>query len=68
MSLVKSSKSQKFHIEDLWLQEIVEDLQFPSYRKVFTKCKSVSIVMLNGGQPGDWNFQKYPLSLEMPNL
>jgi hypothetical protein len=53
MSLVRKPGSDLFHIEDLWLEEIVERLQFPSYRKVFTKCVSISLVILNGDS-GNW--------------
>eukprot|EP00347_Sterkiella_histriomuscorum_P007648 403348111 len=64
MSLVKLRGPQtQFRIEELWLQDIVESFNFPTYRKVFTNIQTPSIVILN-----DNVAQKHMLNIEMPHF
>lgn len=64
MSLLrKKGATDHVKFEELWLQDIVESYTFPTYRKVFTKLKTASVVILNAN-----NAEKHILEIDMPHF
>ena len=46
MCLVRSGQSSKFHLDEFWLHEFIESLDYPTYRKLFTTSNVLSVVVL----------------------
>ena len=66
MSLNKDEDEESFEFEEIWLNEILANQDFPAYRRVFTKSTVMSQIFIKGGEAGNWQFEKNQLTLEMP--
>lgn len=49
LSFSREDEDDEFEIDDVTLQELVQYMDFPEYRRAFTKSSALSIVHVTGG-------------------
>ena len=43
-------------------------MEFPEYRRAFTKSSSITVVQIKDGSTGDWQVETVKLDIEMPKV